>query len=167
MSVALGVMAVATAVQGYSAYQQANASNTANAYNAELMKQNQQIREVQALFAEEKGARDETKFRLGLESLKGTQRAAYSSSGVVVGEGTAGLVVDDTAGFGELDAMTIRRNAEFEAYDIRAEGAQAGAKAGFYDAARVSPGLAAGTTLLSGGSQIASTYARSNSRGKK
>ena len=158
---ALALAGIGAAAQGYSAYQQVQAQNRSNEFNAAIMKRNQKLFEEQALFAEKKGGTKEAQFRIGLEHLKGEQRASFSTSGVVVGEGSAGRIVDDTAAFGELDAMTIRRNTEFEAFDLRARGSQDAARGNLFEASNSSASGAAAIALLGGGSRIATTYANS------
>lgn len=62
--------------------------------------------------------------RLQTQQLIGTQRAAMAANGGVVDEGSNALITQDTAQFGELDALIISNNAAREAYgyDVQAEG---------------------------------------------
>ena len=55
--------------------------------------------------------------------LIGAQRAGFASHGVLVDEGSAGDVTEDTAAFGKLDELTIKHNAEREALGFRTQGA--------------------------------------------
>lgn len=63
-----------------------------------------------------RGAVDADTQRVQTQNLIGTQRAAMAANGGVVDEGSNALIQQDTAQYGELDAMIISNNAAREAY---------------------------------------------------
>lgn len=69
--------------------------------------------------------------RLETQQGIGTQRAAQAASGGEVNTGTNAILQQDTAQFGELDALTIANNAAREAYgyEVEATGLQNQARA--------------------------------------
>lgn len=69
--------------------------------------------------------------RLDTQQAIGTQRAAQAASGGEVNTGTNAILQQDTAQFGELDALTIANNAAREAYgyEVEATGLQNQARA--------------------------------------
>jgi hypothetical protein len=121
--------------------------------------------ELQAQDAIQRGGADEEKFRAGVKTLIGGQRAGFAGQNVDIGQGTPVDVVSDTAFLGELDALTIRQNAQREAhgYQAMAENARLGG-----DAAKSAAYWSAGATALGGaGSLLAARYGwgRSTTRG--
>lgn len=84
---------------------------------------NARIAEMQAADALARGAEEEGRFRQGVESLIGSQRAGFAGQNVDVGYGSPVDVQADAAFLGELDALTIRSNARREAwgYEVQAE----------------------------------------------
>ena len=157
---ALGVAAAVTAAAGTAAtvvgqIQQTNAANSAARYNAAILDRNAQIANQQAAAVEQQGAIDEKQQRLRVAALTGTQRAAYGGSGLLVDEGTPLDVTRDTAGYGELDALTIRRNAGLDAWGIRNQGSNFQAQASLARSSQSSPWLSAGGSLLTGASSMA------------
>lgn len=105
--------------QGRAAQQQANFQAGTADYNAQIANQNAQLNEVRAQEAIAQGAVDEERQRENVRSVMGTQRAKAAASGVVVDQGSAGAIQDETAAFGEEDAQTIRRNAARAAWGYR------------------------------------------------
>lgn len=115
-TVASGVMAAGGAIkQGQAAKKQA-------AYQSQVERNNAQIAGWQAEDATKRGAIAEQRQRLATSRLAGAQRAGMASSGVELTSGSPLDVLGDTSMLGELDALTIRSNAEREAYGFRAQG---------------------------------------------
>ena len=121
--------------------------------------QNARASEEQAAIAELQGEEEAKRQRAAVAGLKGTQRATFGASGVLVDEGSALDVVTDTAGFGELDALTIKRNRQIEAWGYRTQATQYLGQAELSRAGRRSPTQAAVTSLLTSGSTLAGSYA--------
>lgn len=104
---------------GFNAREEAINQNKANRFNAWVKDQEARNAEMQATQAETVGRIEENKFRQQAETFKGEQRASFGASGAVVDEGSALDTLLDTAEFAELDALTIRRNAEIDAWNFR------------------------------------------------
>ena len=132
------------------AQQQAGQAQQASAnFQAQVARNNQIVAERQAQDAILRGAGLETEKRFETQRLIGQQRAALAANGVVVSQGSALDITAGTAGLGELDALTIRNNAQREAFGFRARGA----------------GFAADATLLQTQGEQANRAARSASFG--
>lgn len=110
--------------------------------------QNADAQEQAAISAQKKAAYDETRHREGVAKLLSAQRALYGKSGVSM-EGSPLLVMEDTAGQGELDALAIRYGGDVAAARERSAAnlsrmqGKAAQTAGYFQA---------GSTLLSGAS---------------
>lgn len=88
---------------------------------ADIMDFNAQVADVQARDAIERGAQDESRFRQGVRLMIGEQRANIAAGNIDVGYGSAVDVQADAAYLGELDAHTIRQNAQREAWGFRVQ----------------------------------------------
>ena len=153
LSTAAGV--AGSVAQGQAAKQQAN-------YQAAVARNNAIIAERKAADARERGEVEAQQQRLRTQQLIGRQRASAAGRGVQVDEGSALDVTADTAALGELDALTIRSNAEREALGFEAEGrgfqaegelAQARGRTAQTDAL-----FEAGGTFLSGASRVSERW---------
>lgn len=110
--IGLGVAGAATSAVG--AVKQGNAAKKQNDFNAG-------IADAQATDALARGREDEDRFRTEARRIRGSQRSALAASGVEVDSGSALDVQADAASLGELDALTIRHNAEREAWGFRVD----------------------------------------------
>jgi hypothetical protein len=132
---------------------------------ADLSDFNAGIAAKQGQDALERGAEQESKFRVQVRGMIGSQRAGFASGGVDVNTGSPLAVQADTAASGELDALTIRNNAmrqawgyDVQSYDLRQKAAierQTGvmqAEAG--EEAASSADIGAAGTLLGGGGSL-------------
>lgn len=63
-----------------------------------------------------RGVVDADTQRVQTQNMIGTQRAAMAGNGGLIGDGSNALIEQDTAQYGELDAMIISNNAAREAY---------------------------------------------------
>lgn len=151
---ALAVTAVGVGVQAYGAYQETKAQNAAAEYNARILENNAQVARYQAADAKQRGEVAEKQFRLRLSQEKGAQRALYGASGAVVDSGSALDVLEDTAAFGEFDALTIRHNAVLEAYGHETQSQNYVSQANLSRMQKRSAGFSAASTLLTGGSSL-------------
>jgi len=81
----------------------------------------------------QRGNIEEDTHRRRTSALKGKQKSALAANGVELDSGSASDLTADTAMMGELDALTIRNNAEREAFlyesNARAEIAEGSMKA--------------------------------------
>jgi hypothetical protein len=112
----------ATLIGAAGSIYQGNAAAAAGKYNAQVAEMNATLADRQAKDALERGAKEEQKKRMEVAQLKGRQIAASAANGVDLTFGSPLDNIVDTATLGELDALTIRRNAAYEAYDYEVQG---------------------------------------------
>lgn len=158
-----------TGVSAFGQVQAGQAAKAAGDYNAAVARNNQIVAEQQAADAQRRGDVAETEQRRKVRMLAGTQRAALAASGVQLDSGTALDILGDTAAMGELDALTIRNNAEREAYGYRVQGVNFGAEAGLQSmrgqSAMTSGLIGAGGTVLSGAGNVTDRWLTYNKLG--
>lgn len=161
-SVGLGlqVAGLATGVMG--SYQQSKAQQSAYEYQAAVNRNNAQYAEWQAQDALQRGATAEQNQRLKTAQLKSAQRARLAANGVIIDEGSALNLLDDTGYMGERDALTIRDNAKREAWGARVQAGNYSSDAGMLSARAnaVSPAGSAFGTLLTGAGSVADSWYR-------
>ncbi len=75
--------------------------------------------------ARARGLVDADNQRVQTQGLIGTQRAAQAANGGEVNTGSNAITQQDTAQYGELDALIISNNAAREAYGLEVQGNQA------------------------------------------
>ena len=94
--------------------------------------------------------------------LTGQQRASLAAQGADLSSGNSLDLVSDIAGTGELDALTIRRNAQLEArqYQVQGMNYQADSQLQLLGGqnALTSSYFDAGSSLLGGASKSAKLY---------
>jgi len=144
---------------------QAQASSAAQgqaAYQAGVLRNNKILADRAAQDALDRGKVAEDRQRIQTRQLAGRQRAVLAANGVLVDSGSALDITSDTAMIGELDALTIRANAEREAEGFRQQGANFSSEADLADArgrqAKSSLPLQIGGTLLSTTGSVASKW---------
>jgi hypothetical protein len=120
---------------------------------------NARLSELGAQSALMAGQAQEIQSRLSTANLKSTQRATFAANGVDLGEGSAVRTLTSTDLVGEVDANTIKANAVRSAFGYRT---QAMNYANDAMQRRAAPGglMAAGTSLLGSGGQVASSWYR-------
>ncbi|MER9452050.1 hypothetical protein [Mesorhizobium sp. M0254] len=101
--------------------QQAQATSAANKYNAQVQDMNAKLSERRAKDAIDRGAKEDQRKRQQVAGIQGQQRAAMAANGVDLTFGSPLDTLVDTAVMGELDALTIRTNANREAYDYKVD----------------------------------------------
>jgi hypothetical protein len=163
LATSLAVGALGTVTTAFGQYQQAQAANRAAEYNAKIADYNAQAANAQAANAIARGAVEEKQQRLQVAKTIGTQRAGFGGSGLLVDQGTASDVTSDTAGFGELDALTIRNNAAMEAWGIKNQAANYSMQANLARSSKQNGLLAAGGSLLTGMSSLAGSLYQNRS----
>lgn len=89
------------------------------AFQAAMAEQNAAYKEAAAQDAEKRGAVEADRYRRQVGQLIGSQRTGFAANGIDVNSGTASEIQDDTAAFGEFDALTIANNAAREAWGYR------------------------------------------------
>jgi len=153
-----------TAVGAFGAIQQGNAQAEASRYNGKVADMNAEMSRRRAKDAQERGAREEQQKRQQIAGLKGQQIAAMAANGVDLTFGSPLDTIADTAMLGELDALTIRKNAGREAYDHEVAAVNGKADANLSrmnaDASQTAGYLNAAGTLLGGASKAYSDFKR-------
>lgn len=151
------VSLISLGLSAYFAYAGVKAQNKAADYNAEIQQRNAQIAGMQAKEAGKRGELEQKQLRLNIAKTRGAQRAAFGASGVLVDEGSALDVLEDTNYLGEQDSLTLKHNTAMEVWGIKNQAAGFESKAGLLKSQKKSAVIAGGTTLLTGtGSLLAS-----------
>ncbi|RJT42010.1 hypothetical protein D3227_04855 [Mesorhizobium waimense] len=145
--------------------QQAQATSAANKYNAQVQDMNAKLADRKAKDAIDRGVLEEQRKRQQVAGIQGQQRAAMAANGVDLSFGSPLDTLVDTAVMGELDALTIRTNANREAYDYKVDAVnkRAGATMSRMSASAASTGgyLDALGTVLTGGGKAYGQYKQS------
>jgi hypothetical protein len=148
-----GVVAstAAAGASAYGQYQQVQAANNASAYNQQVALYQQQ-QAVQLGKVQQQQSAQQT------SALEGRQAAAYAGAGIDPDSGTPATLESQTAGYGALDSLAIKQQAASQAWGYGNTANLAGMKA-------VNPYGAAGTSLLTSGSQVGSQLSRAYGSG--
>lgn len=160
LSLAAGVAGTGMTVMG--SMQQSQAASAAANYQAQVAANNQKVANWKAQDALARGQVSEDQRRMKTSLQIASQRAAMAGMGGDVNSGSAIDIVGDTAAAGEFDALTIRNNAQREAYGAKVQASNFGADAQL-DAQRASwadtaAGLGVGANLLAGASTVADKW---------
>lgn len=162
---ALGTAAslAGTGLSAYGMYTQSQAMKDQAAYQAAVQRNNQLIANRQAEDVLQRGQLQERQYRSRVAQIKSEQLVGLVGQGVDVTEGTSVDLLSETAALGELDAQTIRANAERAAYDTRVQATNFGASAQMSQlrSEAENPLVAGGGTLLSGLGSVASKWYKS------
>lgn len=150
-TIAMGLMAVSGAFAAKSAHDQGK-------YQQKVMENNAKSAEYAAQDALARGAVEEDQARQRMRAMIGQQKAALAANGIDTTTGTGSLLLTDTAGLGEFDALTVRNNAMKQAYGMNVQADNLMAEGA---AARVGGRNQAIGSLLTTGSQAMSMYASS------
>jgi hypothetical protein len=162
LPIMIGTTLLAAGVGAAGQIQAGRAAKAQAEYQAKVAENNSVIAQRKADDAIKRGEIDEQQQRVKTAQLIGAQRASSAARGVVVDEGSALDITQDTAAIGELDALTIRNNATREALGFEYESqsftneAQLRQMAGRQ--AQTSSYYGAAGTLLSSGSTVADRW---------
>ena len=161
-AMSLATSAIGTVVSIAGAAQQASAQAAAFKYQSAVAANNQIIAQRAAEDARKRGELEANIQRQRSRLLVGQQRAALAGAGVLTDVGSALDLSADTAGLGELDALTIQSNAEREAIGFETQGmnfeAESRLTAASARQARTEGLFKVGGTLLTGFSSVASKW---------
>jgi hypothetical protein len=124
-------------------------------YTASVYDANASIARMQVQDTLERGRLLETQSRFAARKTIGAQRAALAAQGVDVNADSALDVQADTAGLGELDALTIRNNAVREAWGYQVESYNYGLRASVTRAAGESEQM---SSILNAGMKAVQIY---------
>lgn len=171
-AVAVGALALSAVATGMSAYGQVQAGKAAKAnaeYQAGIARNNAIAAKYQADDIRKRGDEAADVHRQKVQQMLGRQRAVMSANGGDIGSGSNLDILGDTAASGELDALTIRNNAEREAWGVEVQGSNFSAQAGLLQAqgaqAQAAGNWGAGTSLLAGAGSFASSWYTLDSKG--
>ena len=157
-AIGLGMSAVGTVAQMYGQYQAGQAGAQAARYQAAVARNNAIVSGYNAQQALDQGDAAVTQSQMKTRSLIGAQRAALAANGVDVNSGSALDVQSDSAMLGQLDALTLRYNAQTKANAYLSQAGQYIAQGGLFDqqagSALDASLIGMGTSLLSGASSV-------------
>jgi hypothetical protein len=164
----LTLAVVGTVVTAGGAIYQGRAAQAAATYNARVAEMNAKIADRAAQDELERGAREEQRKRQEVAGIAARQRAGMAAAGLDITFGTPLEMLVDTAYAGEMDALTIRTNANRAAYNREVEAANLRAQGQMYEfegrSARSGSMLSAVGTLAGGfgsaAGKFADTYGR-------
>jgi len=160
------IMAVAgAAASAAGAGMGAAAQNSQLQFQAQVAKNNEKYSKWMAADAESRGSKEEDKQRERTGLIIGAQRASLGASGTDVNEGSALDLQVDAATLGEMDAITIRNNANREAWGHRVQASNFANEAKVAKSSQSSPWLAVGSSLLGSASQVGGTYMKASKPG--
>lgn len=155
----LALTAIGAGTSAIGALQQQRAQADAMSYRAALADRNRAQADILAKDALARGRVAEDRQRSLTRQRIGLERAALAGHGVKVDTGSALDLLSDTAQVGELDALTIRNNAEREALQFQIAGDDFSAEAAFARAQSRRPsGLEVGATLLTAAAPVADKW---------
>lgn len=162
----LGAMAVSQVISGigsaYGQYQAGRAEASAIRFNASMAKIEAAILKTRLPLIEAKREFEVKRVRRERRRMTSRQIAAFSKAGVLL-QGSPLSVIEDSVAESELDIISINFNANVAKMDISTDISKLGIEAGFLQRqasiAERSGFFKAGTTLLTGISRAASTFA--------
>lgn len=160
-SIGMGLQ-LAGAVGGVlSSYNASRAKKAGYQYQAGVLRNNAAIDDMRAKDSMERGDTAIASTTMKYGNLKGSQRARLAANGVDVNEGGALNLLDDTEYFKNLDAATLRDNANLEAWGFKTSAQFKRADAANLDNAADAENplfSAFGTALTSGGTVASNWY---------
>jgi hypothetical protein len=163
----MGWVAVAgMVISGVLAAKQQQDAGAQASYQASIAQNNQIIANQKAEDAIARGELEERQHRVQIAQLMGKQRAGAASRGVIVDAGSALDITLDTAAIGELEALTIRDNAEREALGFRQQADMFGSDAAFLGSTGKSlssgAALAGFSSMLTSAAPVANKWITTN-----
>ena len=153
-----GLMIASTLMSGVGMYQQGQAEAQAAGYQAQVDQQNAVLADRRAKDAIERGMQEQEKaLREGTAVRKG-QEASFAAANIDTSYGSPLDVITSTAAEAQLQAATIRANAEREAEDYEQQGYNSRSSAGMNRAraknAKTAGMIGTAGTVLSGGAGV-------------
>ena len=147
---------IGVALAAFGLQQQGVAARAQNRFQANVAKANQKSAEMEADFAQDIAHKKESEQRQKTRRFAASQRAKMASTGFIVGEGSYGDILEDTAVLGEVDALAIRHEGDLAAWRARETAKQFTAQGALFSAGArdFSSTIGAGATLLTGLSEV-------------
>lgn len=168
-TLSLATTVIGGAVSAYGQIQQGRAAQGQYNYQAAVDRNNSILADRAKEDALKQGDIEERKTRLRTQQLKGEQRAGYAENNIDLGSETVSDVLSDTAMIGELDALTVRNNAERTAYEYQVQSDNYKSSAANNNLAGKNAKSAsvfnAGTTLLGTASTVSDRWSDYQSKG--
>ena len=158
MAVPIAIPIAVAAFSAYSSYRQTQITNAQKRAQAEMAERNAETALIEGDLAIKASKRIEAESRRQTSQLIGTQRAAMSATGFVVGEGSFGDILEGSTVLGEIDAMTILYEGELTQFRKRREAEALRAQARGLRASQQDPGLAGIAGGLSGAASVGSLF---------
>ena len=149
--VAIGFQAIS---QITSSISEASAVRTQGEFQAQRLRTEARLSELQARSAESRGRREEEDIQRKTKLLIGRQRALLAGQNVAIDTGTPLDLQLDAAEFGALDILTVRNNAFREATGHRIQAIDFRSQSDF---AKLASQNRARNTIATGGISAAST----------
>ena len=147
----MGMQAAGGAAGAYGSIQAGNA-------NQRMAEREADVLDYRASLAVENGAFAAEQTRKQGKAVQGAQKTGYAAQGVVVGDGSSGQMLEQTAKLSEQDALQIKLNAAREAWGLKEQAKQT-RYAG--DLAKFKGRMDALGGALGTGGNMASSYAKS------
>lgn len=144
-TLAIAAMVAGTGMKAYGQYQEGQAADEAAKYNQKVLEREAQAREQKALFDSRRQAEESAR-------RTSSMRASMGASGTLTTEGSPLQILSVQAEQDEMDNMLIGYNSMTEAQALRSKGEMERWKG---KQAKSASRIAAGTTLLTGFSDIA------------
>lgn len=158
----LAFTAGSTILSAYGQQQAGKAQAAQARYNAAVQRNNQIVANQLAADSIKRGEIEEKQHRLQVAQLKGRQKTVLAASGIETDSGSALDILSDTAEIGELEALTIRNNAEREAHGFKTQASNFAASSQnnllAADNAESAGTSGAFSTLLGGAGSVASKW---------
>lgn len=158
------VASAAGAVISYAGTQrQAEANAQANAYQAQVARNNQTLADMYAERSQQQGGVQAENKQLETAQRLSAVRAAIGGNGLDPSSGSGLRLQKDTLAMGDLDARTIRANAARDAYGYHTQGMGFAAQAGLNSAAArnatAGGNLAGVGAIISGAASVSDKWA--------
>lgn len=155
-----GLMLVGAFGQAAGSYFSARSTRIQLDLQADLARINARISETAAQGELLKGEREGQAVKMRTGQMKARQKVNMLANGITLDSGSAQDVLNSTDFMGEVDALTVESNAIRAAWGYRTQGANFMAQAGMSsaNAASISPGGSAFSSLLGSAAYAAPTY---------
>jgi len=146
------------ALSAGSMYMQTQQANAVARNKAKVADNNAKMAEMEGQYAKRQAHETEMQHRRKVAAILSEQRAAMGASGLEIGAGTFGDILDETLTMGEIDALAIRHEGDMAAWRAQINADNARAAGAAYAASQSSPFLASAGTLVTGAGNIGLNY---------
>ncbi len=169
VTAALVTSAVGAMTSAGGALMNASAQSAAASYQAQVAQNNAKYAQQNATLALQQGAVQEAAQRQKTAQMVGTERAVMGANDIEMNSGSPLQVQRSTVETGDLDALTIRSNAQIASTNDLQQSANFTAQAGLLSAqsswAMDAGMFGAGSSLLGGASSFTNSYLQFQQKG--